>query len=616
MKKIFVILTTLLLTLSLAACSKGSSVKVGKFQGESKGFSGGKMVVEITTNKDGGLDDLVIIEHNEEGVGENAIKTLPKKVLDAQSVDVELVTGATITSTAFIDAVKQALSKANIDPSKMVKKATGSSEMMNLETDVVVIGAGGAGLTAAIEAASAGKKVIVVEKNSTSGGNSIRATGGMNAAKTTLQDKNEFAENDAIMSKIKTAKEKFPELTQLAETVEKQYAEYQAKSDNTYFDSKELFILDTLVGGGNLNDPKLVEALVSNSPAAIDWLKTIGIDLSSVGQFGGASVKRIHRPVNAEGKTVAIGSYMLPILEKVALEKGVEIYFDSPALNLLVENDMVVGVETAKHKITAKSVVIATGGFAGNLDKVAELNPSLKGFVTTNAPGITGDGIEMAIKIGAATVDMDKIQIHPTVEQKTSALITEGLRGDGAILVNTDGKRFIDEVNKRDVVSQAEIAQPNGFAYLIVDSKMAEKSNVIKGYIKKGFTTSGESYEELAKNIEINAENFKATMEKWNASVEAKEDTEFNRKNFAETLDTAPYYAIKVSPGVHHTMGGLKINESAQVLKADGTAIKNLYAAGEVTGGVHGNNRLGGNAVADFVVFGRIAGISAAENAK
>lgn len=190
------------------------------------------------------------------------------------------------------------------------------------------------------------------------------------------------------------------------------------------------------------------------------------------------------------------------------------------------------------------------------------------------------------------------------------------MRGDGAILVNQDGKRFVDEVGTRDVVSAAEVAQEGGFAYLIFDTNMLEKSNVLKKYIDKGFTTQGETYEELAKALGISEENFKATMETWNEAVANKKDAEFGRTAFAEPLAKAPYYAIKVSPGVHHTMGGVKINTNAEVIGTDGNVIKNLYAAGEVTGGVHGGNRLGGNAVTDIIVFGRIAGENAAKNAK
>jgi succinate dehydrogenase/fumarate reductase flavoprotein subunit len=198
------------------------------------------------------------------------------------------------------------------------------------------------------------------------------------------------------------------------------------------------------------------------------------------------------------------------------------------------------------------------------------------------------------------------------VEGPNAVLITEGLRGDGAILVNQEGQRFFDEVSTRDKVSAAEFEQTGGYAWLIVDSRMSDASNVIQGYINKGYAETGDSYEALAEAIGAPAEAFKATMEKWNACVEAKEDADFGRVSFANPLDQAPYYAIKVQPGVHHTMGGIRINDKAQVLDTEGNVIAGLFAAGEVTGGVHGNNRLGGNAVADFVIFGRIAGSSAA----
>ena len=244
---------------------------------------------------------------------------------------------------------------------------------------------------------------------------------------------------------------------------------------------------------------------------------------------------------------------------------------------------------------------------------VAKFNPALAGFMTTNAPSITGDGILMGQEVGAAVVDMEQIQIHPTVQFDTAALITEGLRGDGAILVNKEGKRFIDETGTRDVVSAAEIAQTGSFSYLIIDQNMADKSLVIKGYISKGYTKQGDTFGELANVLEIPAEDFATTMKNWNEYVKNRNDPEFSRTSFALPLDKSPFYAIKVTAGIHHTMGGLKIDEQARVLKADDAIIPGLFAAGEITGGVHGGNRLGGNAVADFVIFGRIAGESAAK---
>ena len=323
-----------------------------------------------------------------------------------------------------------------------------------------------------------------------------------------------------------------------------------------------------------------------------------------------------------EGKTIAVGSYMIPLLEKACEENDkISIQLETTATTILTDkNGKAVGVKAVgatgnKVTVNAKAVILATGGFGANLDMVAELVPALKGFMTTNAAGAQGQGIEMAQALGAATVDMDQIQIHPTVQFDTAALITEGLRGDGAVLINADGKRFIDEVGTRDVVSAAEIAQPGSYSYLVVDQAMLDKSSVIAGYVKRGFVFQGNTYEELAEALGVDAATFAETMNTWNTYVEAKNDPDFGRTSFAQPLNTAPYYAIKVTAGVHHTMGGLVINTDTEVLKADGTAIAGLYAAGEVTGGVHGANRLGGNAVADFVVFGRIAGEEAAEYA-
>ena len=490
----------------------------------------------------------------------------------------------------------------------------------DMECDIVIVGAGGAGLTAALQAVENGaENVIIVEKMSMTGGNSVRSTGGMNAAKTPNQDANEFAENAGVEATLQSAAEDYADnadITALAETVQAQYDEYLANPEG-YFDSVELFELDTLIGGHGLNNVELVKALAENSADAIVWLReSQGADLSQVGQFGGASVKRIHKPVDEEGKTLSVGSYLIPILTANCNEsENIQILFETPATEIIMENGVAVGVVVNdgenEFNIHAGAVVLASGGFGGNNEMVAQYKPEYDGYITTNAPGIDGDGIVMGEAVGAATVDMDQIQLHPTVNPDTSALITEGLRGDGAILVNTNGERFIDEVGTRDVVSAAEFAQPGQMAYLIVDQAMVDASSVIAGYIKQGLTVSGETYEELAETLGIDPATFAETMNTWNGYVEAGEDPDFGRVSFANPLNTAPYYAIAVTPGVHHTMGGLEINTNAEVLSTEGEVIPGLYAAGEVTGGVHGSNRLGGNAVADFVVFGRIAGASA-----
>ena len=596
----------------------------GDFTGTAKGF-GGDVSVTLTLT-DGAITGCTAEGKDEtEGVGSQAIAKMPGEIAENGSIAVDGVSGATITSTAIKEAAAAALTAAGLNPDdyKTAVENNATAEDSTVDADVVVVGAGGAGMTAAITAAAEGKSVVILESQSMVGGNSVRATGGMNAGKTVYQDENEFGESAGVEKTLKTAAEKYADnetITALAKTVSEQWAEYQ-KNPTGYFDSVELMELDTMIGGKGINDPALVETLCANSADAIDWLDEHGITLHNVSSFGGASVKRIHRPVNAEGKTVSVGSYMIPLLQENCEKAGVKMMLDTTATEILTDaNGAAVGVKATGASgetvtVNAKAVVLATGGFGANLDMVVKYKPELKGFMTTNAPGIQGQGIEMAQAIGAATVDMDQIQIHPTVEANTAALITEGLRGDGAVLINAEGKRFIDEVGTRDVVSAAEIAQTGSYSWLVVDQAMADASSVIQGYIKKGYTVTGSTYEELGKAMGVDAAAFAETMEKWNGCVEAKNDPDFGRTSFANPLNTAPYYAVKVTAGVHHTMGGLKINANTEVLNEKGEVIPGLFAAGEVTGGVHGANRLGGNAVADFTVFGRIAGAAASDYA-
>lgn len=596
----------------------------GDFTGTAKGF-GGDVSVTLTLT-DGAITGCTAEGKDEtQGVGSEAIAKMPGEIAESGSIAVDGVSGATVTSTAIKEAAAAALTAAGLNPDdyKTAVENNATAEDSTVEADVVVVGAGGAGMTAAITAAGEGKTVVILESQSMVGGNSVRATGGMNAGKTVYQDENEFGESAGVEKTLKTAAEKYADnetITALAKTVSEQWAAYQANPTG-YFDSVELMELDTMIGGKGINDPELVETLCANSADAIDWLDEHGITLHNVSSFGGASVKRIHRPVNAEGKTVSVGSYMIPLLQENCEKAGVKMMLDTTATEILTDaNGAAVGVKATGASgetvtVNAKAVVLASGGFGANLDMVVKYKPELKGFMTTNAPGIQGQGIEMAEAIGAATVDMDQIQIHPTVEANTAALITEGLRGDGAVLINAEGKRFIDEVGTRDVVSAAEIAQTGSYSWLVVDQAMVDASSVIQGYIKKGYTVTGATYEELGKAMGVDAAAFAETMEKWNGYVEAKNDPDFGRTSFANPLNTAPYYAVKVTAGVHHTMGGLKINANTEVLNEKGEVIPGLFAAGEVTGGVHGANRLGGNAVADFTVFGRIAGAAASDYA-
>ena len=626
MKKLTALLASATMALSLVGCSTGKT-----YTGEAFGHDKENPVKVTLTIKDKTITKVEVdASHETNGIGSKAAETMPGAIVAANSLDVDGVSGATQTSKAIIEAATAALKQAGLEPSDLTSKKTTAAKAKDIEetVDVVIVGAGGAGMTAAITASKAGSKVVIIESQPIVGGNTVRSTGGLNAAKTPYQDKNEFKEAAGVEKTLKTAAEKFADnetITALAATVKSQWDAYQANPQG-YFDSPELMALDTMIGGKGKNDPELVKILTQNSAGAIEWLASIGAELKSVGAAGGASVKRIHRPVDENGKTAAVGAYIVPILEKNVHDAGVEVITDTTAKKLLTENGKVVGVEAEgkdgnKVVIHAKSVIMATGGFGANHEMVEKYKPELKGFATTNADGAQGQGIEMATAVGAATVDMDQIQIHPTVhidEDGNAHLITEGVRGDGAILVNKEGKRFFDEVQTRDKVSAAEIQQTDGEAWLILDQKMVDGAAVYQGYVNSGYAKTGKTIEELAKNINVDPATLAETMKNWAEIYANKVDPEFGRTSFSaeNALDQAPYYAILVKPGIHHTMGGLKINTNTEVLNEKGEVISGLFAAGEVTGGIHGANRLGGTAVTDIIVFGQIAGENAADFAK
>lgn len=444
----------------------------------------------------------------------------------------------------------------------------------NITTDVVVVGGGGAGLSAAIAAKEKGANVVLVEKMLMLGGNTNYATAGINAANTKLQKKLGIEDN------------------------------------------AELFYNDTMKGGKNVNNPELVKKLTTDSANIIDWLTERGADLSEIVFTGGQSAKRTHRPAGGQ----AVGPVIVDALAETAEKDGIDVRTESEVTKLIKTGDKVTGVEV-KHKgetynITAKAVVMATGGFGANAKMVAEYKPSLEGFGSTNSPAITGEGIKMVKAVGGDLVDMTEIQTHPTVVHKKTAMITEAVRGEGAILVNREGKRFVSELETRDVVSKAELEQTGKSAFLVFDQEVREKLGAINGYVRKGFTVEGATVEELAGKIGVDAKGLVDTMAKYNGYVKAGEDKDFGKTALPRELVKAPFYAIEVSPAVHHTMGGVRINTNAEVLTADGKVIPGLFAAGEITGGVHGANRIGGNAVTDITVYGKTAGENAADFAK
>lgn len=549
-----------------------TGVSAQVFEGTGYGYDKDGIIldVEITDSK---IVDVKVKRAKESEFATPAIQEIAKKVIASQSLDVDGVSGATLTSEGTKEALEDAIKKSGVTL-KAITVAKGVKVELPKEADVIVIGAGGAGLTSAIAAHEKGAKVILIEKTELLGGNTNYATAGLNAAGTKVQEK-------------------------LGEK-----------------DSPELFFEDTMKGGKNKNNKELVKVLANNSSAIVDWLIERGADLSEITSTGGQSAKRTHRPTGGS----AVGPNIVSALSKTAENEKIDIRKGTKAIELVKGKNRIIGVKVKdtdgkEYIIKAKAVIVATGGFGANAQMVEKYNPKLKGFGSTNNPAIVGDGIVMVEKVGGALIDMKEIQTHPTVVHKKTNMITEAVRGEGAILVNKDGERFIDELQTRDVVSKAILEQNGKSAFLIFDEGIRTKLKAADGYVKKGFAVEG-TLEEIAVKIGTDVKTLEATLNKYNEAVKAKVDNEFNKKTLPKELTGTKYYAIEISPAVHHTMGGVRINTNAEVLGKNGRPIKGLYAAGEVTGGIHGANRIGGNAVADITVFGKIAGENAATFSK
>ena len=525
-------------------------------------------VINVELGKDFIKDMQLVNPTNYDSEVLNNFSEIKHRIIDSNSPHVDAISGATSQCEAFKKAVTKAMAQSN----KEAIIAEGGDPNTKAY-DVVVVGSGGAGLAAAIQAHDLGASVVVVEKMSVIGGNTNKASAGMNAAET-----------------------KFQKLKGIV-------------------DSKDLFYNETMTGGKNKNNPELLRYFVENAPDAIDWLDNNGIELSGITTTGGMSVDRTHRPASG----AAVGGYLISGLVKNINRRGIEVMLDSNVTEIITENHKVVGVKVTEEDgsiqtIKAKAVIIATGGFSANREMVEKYRPDLKGFVTTNHKGATGSGIMILEKLGAGTVDMKEIQIHPTVEQTTSYLISESIRGGGAILVSQIGKRFVNELDTRDKVSAEIIKLPEHYSYILFDQQVRDENKAVEEYVSHDLVVQADSINELAQKLSIDANTLSNTIERYNQFVNTKQDEDYGRTTgMRHPINKAPYYAIKIAPGVHHTMGGVTINTHTQVLDTAKNVIQGVFAAGEVVGGVHGANRIGGNAVADIIIFGMQAGRQATD---
>lgn len=559
--------------------SKGAS---GTFEGQADGKHGPiKVAVTLENEK---IVDIEILETSENVVLSEPVYTKVRQtMINNNNVNVDAISGATETSNGYIKAVQAALEQAGVS-------LTGDKilveHLLEQETeqtyDVVVIGGGGAGFSAALEAKNAGANVVLLEKMPAIGGNTLISGAEMNAPNTWVQEKLGLE------------------------------------------DSTELFYEDTLKGGDNLGNPNLVKFLAENAQEAALWLRDyVGVNFleDQLFQFGGHTVKRALIPSEHTGED------MITKFKLKADELEIPVKTETEATELIVENDRVVGVKAvnaAGQELTFKAnkgVIIASGGFGASIEMREKYNPEYGAqYLTTDAPGTTGDGIKMAEAIGADLVDMQYIQTYPVSNPETGVIsLLADSRFDGAILVNQEGNRFVEELERRDVISRAILAQTGGYAYQVWNQYIGEIGGTLEAHHeefemleKQGLIHKADTLEEAAQFFNIPVDAFMATIEKVNTYAKNGKDEEFNHRAGLVEMTEGPFYIQKAVPSVHHTMGGIVVDVDSHVIDKNGNIIKGLYAAGEVTGGIHGSNRLGGNAIADITVFGRNAGQNAA----
>lgn len=558
----------------------------GKFYGTGIGYAGDiKVSVEV---KNGRIFNIDFLEHNETPViSDPAFYNVPEKIIEKNSILVPNVSGCSVSSRGIRVAVKNALVEAGGDievleeeilqSENLEKIAVGKNAIKEMEEfNVVIVGAGGAGLAASISAAEKGASVVVLEKTAAVGGNTLVSMGGVNIPGNAAQ-------------KVKNIK-----------------------------DTDEVYFNDALTGGDGENNQELLKILSENALSTYEWLKEeIGVEFKEgeLIHFGGHSVPRA---------TIFKGKYAVELitkLKKKALSMGVDIRTGVKAEKFIVNDSRVEGIAASiggskVNFMGSKGVIMTTGGFSGNVEMRKKYNPELdERYKTTNQSGITGDGHVMCEEVQAGFVHMDYIQTFPISNPETGALShVGGSRFDGAILINKHGKRFVEELERRDLVSNGILSQEGGVAYLLWGQEIEKVANrtqsnktEVEALKRQNLFFEGD-LKECADFMGINEASMMETLERYNGFADSGKDEDFSRRGDLLPIKEGTFYIQAVAPAVHHTMGGVTIDDKNHVMREDISIIPGLFAAGEIVGGIHGTNRLGGNAITDILVFGKRAG--------
>lgn len=602
------------------------ALKNGTFEGKAYG-NNGWLTVEVNI-KDNKITDIKTPGQREtKYLGDTAIREIGKDVLQYQTLNVDNIAGATVTSTALKTAIAQAIEKAGGDiaafqkpvPEK-IKKVAGITKG---SADLIVVGAGGAGLSAAVTAKDLGvKNVLVLEKMPVIGGNTLRCASAFNAADPDRQKALPMTETlkEAVVKAI-NEKPVSEEHAKLMADVKAKYEAYLKSGSKTLFDCPEWHALQTYNGGDKVGQIPLIRQYSNNVLDTLHWMQSKGSPvMDRVSQGAGALWQRTHQ------LDAPAGLGLIDPLYQAAVKQGVNFKLGMRVQDLILnDKGRVIGVTATdkvgnKYEFTSKDgVILATGGYSQNKEMRQKSAPHLTSeMVSTNQPGATGDGIIIATRHGADTTGMNYVQVYPLATPGTGALQGRARKMSGlddVIDVNKNGERFVKEDARRDEFVAAIKKQPGGVVYDINDSSIVKPLNSfnedVETLVSIGRIYKADSLADLAKQLGMPADKLEATVAEFNKMVEAKKDPKFGRKLFDRPIVKPPFYATPRAPSIHHTMGGLQISTNAQVLDKNGKPIPGLYAAGEVTGGIHGSNRLGGNATADVLTFGRIAAKSA-----
>ena len=606
------------------------SYTAGTYTGSAYGNTS-TITVDVTVS-DSAIEKIDLVSQNETPIlFDAAWDTVTSEIVDEQSLAVDTVSGASTSSNGIIAAVDNALTNAGVDTSSLKvakEKEPVQPQEITKEADVVVVGGGGAGLVAAISAAEKGSTVLVVEKAPFLGGNLSVFGGIYNTPDEKLQSVVEMSDSaKKNLEDTINAEPVSEEHKELMDEVKAEYEEWKANGSVGLFDSPEWFALQTWNSGDKVANLTLVREMCENAYDGYEWLVNLGVEFADkVTQGAGSLYQRTHGAIKPNGS-----GFINAYTNTLAKYDNVEIITKTEAKHFIMDGNKCVGIEAEDtdgntYTIHANNgVVLATGGFAGNVElrqkycegeKWKDLGPSV---MTTNLKAITGDGIIMAEEIGADFVDMDQLQLlhlgNPFTGSTKGVIPYKGRNSDEVIFVNAEGNRFVREDGRRDVMCNAITQQTGGYYWMIHDSQNIDPyADSVEEYIKGGYLYRADTLEELADMIGIPADALVETVNKYNSYVDNGEDPETGRTLLVSKITDGPFFAAKRVPSAHHTMGGVHIDTETHVLDKEQNIIEGLYAAGEVTGGIHGGNRVGGNAVDDTVVFGRIAGANAADN--